>query len=180
METQRFAEILERVFALGDIGVVLVEHDVELVFAVCQDIYVLEFGRIIASGDPRGDPAATSTVRTAYLGEGIVMTPIVTPEAAVQAPPALEFGGVYAGYGSTEVLRDVNLRVPAGFGRRPPRAQRGRASRRCSRWPPGSLPVSRGDVRLGRARACARTRAFAMARRGLCASSPRAGASSRP
>jgi ABC-type branched-subunit amino acid transport system ATPase component len=71
VETKRFAAILERVFALGDMGVVLVEHDVELVFAVCQNIYVLEFGRIIASGDP-ATIQADETVRTAYLGEGIV------------------------------------------------------------------------------------------------------------
>jgi ABC-type branched-subunit amino acid transport system ATPase component len=71
VETKRFATILERIFALGDMGVVLVEHDVELVFAVCQNIYVLEFGRIIASGDP-DTIQQDETVRTAYLGEGIV------------------------------------------------------------------------------------------------------------
>jgi ABC-type branched-subunit amino acid transport system ATPase component len=71
VETKRFAAILERIFGLGDIGLVLVEHDVELVFAVCQDIYVLEFGRIIASRDPEAI-AQDEVVRTAYLGEGIV------------------------------------------------------------------------------------------------------------
>ena len=71
VETRRFAAILERIFDLGDIGVVLVEHDVELVFALCHDIYVLEFGRIIASGDPQAIQQ-DELVRTAYLGEGIV------------------------------------------------------------------------------------------------------------
>ena len=71
VETKRFATILERIFGLGDIGLVLVEHDVELVFAVCQDIYVLEFGRIIAAGTPE-EIQRDETVRTAYLGEGIV------------------------------------------------------------------------------------------------------------
>ena len=71
VETKRFAAILERVFGLGDIGLVLVEHDVDLVFAVCQDIYVLEFGRMIAAGDPEAIQA-DELVRTAYLGEGIV------------------------------------------------------------------------------------------------------------
>ena len=71
METKRFAAILERIFALGDVGLVLIEHDVELVFAVCQDIYVLEFGRIIAAGDPAAIQQ-DELVRTAYLGEGIV------------------------------------------------------------------------------------------------------------
>jgi ABC-type branched-subunit amino acid transport system ATPase component len=71
VETRRFAQILQRVFDQGDVGVVLVEHDVELVFEVCQSIYVLEFGRVIAQGDP--DAIRTdATVRAAYLGEGIV------------------------------------------------------------------------------------------------------------
>ena len=37
-----------------------------------RTIYVLEFGRIIASGDPETDPAGRSWYGTAYLGEGIV------------------------------------------------------------------------------------------------------------
>jgi ABC-type branched-subunit amino acid transport system ATPase component len=71
LETRRFADTLQRVFDQGDLGVVLVEHDVELVFALCQQIHVLEFGRIIATGSPE-EIQSDATVRAAYLGEGIV------------------------------------------------------------------------------------------------------------
>jgi branched-chain amino acid transport system ATP-binding protein len=94
------------------------------------------------------------------------MTPIVTPEAAVQAPPALELRGVYAGYGTTEVLRNVDLRVPAGsvvtlLG------PNGAGKSTLLKVAAGLLPVSRGDVLLA-GESVRAVPSFSLARRGLC------------
>jgi branched-chain amino acid transport system ATP-binding protein len=54
----------------GRMSVVLVEHHMDLVMAVCDQIVVLDFGRVIATGPPdqvRRDPA----VLEAYLGRDV-------------------------------------------------------------------------------------------------------------
>ncbi|MBC7302640.1 MAG: ABC transporter ATP-binding protein [Nocardia sp.] len=66
-ETERFAALLRSVAADGT-AVVLVEHDMGLVMDVCDQLYVLDLGKIIASGPPeviRRD----ETVLAAYLGD---------------------------------------------------------------------------------------------------------------
>ena len=65
-ETQELGDVLLSLTASG-MGVLLVEHDMELAMRVSNELYVLEFGRVIANGPPaeiQADPA----VRLAYLG----------------------------------------------------------------------------------------------------------------
>ena len=65
-ETSELASVLRQLASDG-LGVLLVEHDMSLVMSVCAEVSVLEFGRIIAAGDPatvQEHPA----VRLAYLG----------------------------------------------------------------------------------------------------------------
>jgi ABC-type branched-subunit amino acid transport system ATPase component len=66
-ETQRFGQILQTALAERGMGILLVEHDMELVRQVCQNIFVLDFGRLIFEGTPE-EMLASSTVRAAYLG----------------------------------------------------------------------------------------------------------------
>jgi branched-chain amino acid transport system ATP-binding protein len=65
-ETAAFGELLARLAAEGR-GVLMVEHDMDLVMAVCDVIHVLDFGRVIATGPP-ATIRADAEVQRAYLG----------------------------------------------------------------------------------------------------------------
>jgi ABC-type branched-subunit amino acid transport system ATPase component/branched-subunit amino acid ABC-type transport system permease component len=87
-ETARFGDILEQVVRERGLGILLVEHDMNLVMRVCSQIYVLDFGKLIFEGTP-AEVAASSVVRAAYLGDDEVMD-AVTGDPPVGAPVAEE------------------------------------------------------------------------------------------
>jgi branched-chain amino acid transport system ATP-binding protein len=67
-ESERMASLIERL--KGRIAMLLVEHDMDIVFRLADRLSVLVAGRIVASGDPatvRNDPE----VRRAYLGDEV-------------------------------------------------------------------------------------------------------------
>ena len=57
-----------REFLDHDMSVFLIDHDMGLVLSVCDYIYVLDFGKIIAEGTPQ-EIRESDTVKKAYLGE---------------------------------------------------------------------------------------------------------------
>jgi ABC-type branched-subunit amino acid transport system ATPase component len=70
-ETERFAAILSDFVAETGLGVLLVEHDMALVAAVCSYIHVLDFGRMIFAGTT-ATTLRSELVRAAYLGSEAV------------------------------------------------------------------------------------------------------------
>lgn len=123
-ETEQFGKIIRQVVSQREVGVLLVEHDMSLVMALCDEIYVLDFGSLIYHGTP-GEVQASITVREAYLGsESHGAPPRIADGQRLRtdsgntadrtaAPPAIELRGVSAGYGRTAVVRDVSLVVPS-------------------------------------------------------------------
>jgi branched-chain amino acid transport system ATP-binding protein len=66
-ETERFAALL-RTLAADGMTVVLVEHDMGLVMNVCDEVYVLDLGKVIAVGAP-DVIRREEVVLAAYLGD---------------------------------------------------------------------------------------------------------------
>ncbi len=67
-ETGELATVVRRLATDWGIAVIVVEHDMDFVFAACDRVVVLEFGHVIASGLP-AEVRADARVRAAYLGE---------------------------------------------------------------------------------------------------------------
>jgi branched-chain amino acid transport system ATP-binding protein len=66
-ETDNAVQILRDMLAKGDLTVILVEHDMEVVFKLADKITVLHRGRVIADGTP-DEVKANHEVQSAYLG----------------------------------------------------------------------------------------------------------------
>lgn len=67
-ETAAFGALLDRINGETGIGILIVEHDMDLVLRVCRRIFVLDFGTMIAEGTPEAI-VADAQVRASYLGE---------------------------------------------------------------------------------------------------------------
>jgi ABC-type branched-subunit amino acid transport system ATPase component len=66
-ETEAFGAVLRGLVSAGEVGLLVVEHDMALVMSVCDYCYVLDFGVMVFEGRP-ADVATSPVVRAAYLG----------------------------------------------------------------------------------------------------------------
>lgn len=66
-ESQDLAQHLKALTSRWEVSVLLVEHDMDVVFGISDAVTVFELGRVIASGEP-ASVRANPRVREAYLG----------------------------------------------------------------------------------------------------------------
>jgi branched-chain amino acid transport system ATP-binding protein len=104
--------MLAQIRALAaQLTILLVEHDMEVVFGLAGRIVVLHQGKVLADGAPQAirDDAL---VREIYLGEASVPPP---PETGpVAGAPLLEVEHLDAGYDLAHVLHQVSFSVARG------------------------------------------------------------------
>ena len=133
-ESRLLSRALASINKAKDIALVLVEHDVEVVFGLSERVFVLDFGVLIAEGTPaeiRRDPA----VRSAYLGDfdpdpadppepaaaGHAAVTVAEAEAGAGAPPApeasgdiLEVSDLCVKYADATALHEVSFAIGSG------------------------------------------------------------------
>lgn len=67
LETKELMELIGEIREKFDLTILLIEHDMSLVMNICERIYVLDYGKIIAEGTPE-EIKHNSKVIEAYLG----------------------------------------------------------------------------------------------------------------
>ena len=67
-ETKELEELIHLIRDREDLSILLIEHDMSLVMSISEKVYVMEYGRVIASGPPEAIKNNPEVIK-AYLGE---------------------------------------------------------------------------------------------------------------
>ncbi|MYN13414.1 ATP-binding cassette domain-containing protein [Pusillimonas sp. TS35] len=110
-ERDRIGTLIRR---LGDrIGVLLVEHDVDRVFAMADTITVMNQGSVLVEGDAQ-TVRADARVHEIYIGSGSEALAASVPESRHGEAVTLAVSGLDAFYGKSHILADISFKAHQG------------------------------------------------------------------
>ena len=77
-ETDAFSQLLRFLRAELGVTIMLIEHDMRMVVSVCDYLYVMNQGQLLAEGTPH-EIQMNPEVRAAYLGQAVDAEPVGAP-----------------------------------------------------------------------------------------------------
>jgi ABC-type branched-subunit amino acid transport system ATPase component len=110
-ETAQLVQVIRDMKQQG-LTILLIEHEMDVVMQLADDITVLNFGQRLAHGTP-AEIQANDAVIEAYLGQA-TSTHAAPPPATGRAPALLDVRDLRVRFGDLEAVRGINLEVGAG------------------------------------------------------------------
>ena len=108
-ERERIAALIRSL--TPHMAILLVEHDMDRVFSLADEITAMNEGRVIAEGTP-AEVRSDAEVQRVYLGSGGQRAPSQTQRATTKAGnDLLEVAAINTFYGKSHVLHDVSFTV---------------------------------------------------------------------
>ena len=119
MNASERAHLVQQIRRIRDSGitVLLVEHDIELVMGISEQVYVLDYGRLIARADQRTCRRIRPSSRPTSGSSGSAWTsarPGISPRECPEPEDLLVVEDLTTSYGSIEALHGVSFAVPKG------------------------------------------------------------------
>jgi ABC-type branched-subunit amino acid transport system ATPase component len=105
-ERERIGAIIKRISS--DLPVLLVEHDIDRVFQLADQVTVMNEGRVLLDGSVE-DARASTKVQEVYIGSGATEIAARPRETAARLNALLTVTNVDTYYGKSHILNDVNF-----------------------------------------------------------------------
>jgi ABC-type branched-subunit amino acid transport system ATPase component len=115
-ESHQLMELIRALHAERGFSLLLVEHDMQFVTDLCEQITVIDFGKLLVEGTP-AEVRDNQDVVVAYLGTGQLSAnarATAATDGATDQPPVLEVKDITVRYGAVPALRTVSLNIKAG------------------------------------------------------------------